>query len=116
MKTIDNMSYSQWQKRNAEAFKKLSKKQQQKIRKTGYFNLGWKKIETSWEILSSFSESPSFFDLKLKKGDFAGAFDQCILETEQFHKLAQQAIEELNHSHNILNKLAQSALDKYQLL
>ena len=116
MKTIEVMGYGQWQKRNTKAFEKLSRKQQQEIRKKGYFNVGWEKIKLSWRILSSFAESSNFFNIKLKKGDLSGAIDQCILEVEQFHKKSQQAITELRHEYNILNEFAQSALDKYQLL
>jgi hypothetical protein len=116
MRIIDGMKYNQWQKRNTQIFKKLSTEQKQDVRKQGYFNVGWEKIKSSWEILSSSVEAPSFFDIKLKKGDFSGAIDQCILGTEQFHRISQEAIEELKHDHNTLNKLAQTTLDKYQLL
>jgi hypothetical protein len=116
MRIIDGMKYNQWQKRNTQIFKKLSTEQKQDVRKQGYFNMGWEKIKSSWEILSSSIEAPSFFDIKLKKGDFSGAIDQCILGAEQFHRISQAAIEELKHDHNALNKLAQTTLDKYQLL
>jgi hypothetical protein len=116
MKITDGMKYSEWQKRNTQIFKNLSIKQKQDVRKQGYFNVGWEKIKSSWEILSPFVEAPSFFDIKLKKGDFSGAIDQCILGAEQFHIISQAAIEELKHDHNVLNKFAQTTLDKYQLL
>ena len=79
---VNNMSYRQWQKRNTEAFQKLTKAQQKKARDRGYRNVGWQKVQTSWEILQQF-QTPSLFDARLKRGDIAGAIDQSILEADQ---------------------------------
>jgi hypothetical protein len=116
---IDGMSYRQWQKRNTDAFKKLSKEQQQLARQQGYFNVSWQKVQQSWTILQQLNQSTqptSLFDAKLKKGDVVGALNQSILEAEQAQQIAKQEIANLQDKRDQIKELAENTLNKYQLL
>jgi hypothetical protein len=116
MNIIDNMGYSQWQKRNTNAFNKLSTNQKQQARSEGYFNVGWDKVKKSWEILLQSSRSSTLFDLKLKKGDMPGAINQSILEAEKAQEIARNGISKLDQKLAKLNKISAAALKKHQLL
>jgi hypothetical protein len=116
MKILDELNYRQWQKRNTEAFGKLSTKQKHEARQNGYWNSGWEKVKNSWKILASFFEVISIFDTKLKKGDVLGAINQCIFEAEQVQTIAQQAIKDLDDNQTILTEIANATLNKYQFL
>lgn len=114
---IDNMSYRQWQKRNTEAFKKLTKVQQKTVRDHGYRNIGWQKVQDSWKILQQLDKKPaSLFDIKLKHGDLEGALDQSILVAEQAQKVAKDAIASLGRKRQLSKRKTQATLKKYQLL
>lgn len=110
------MSYRQWQKRNTDAFCKLSKNQQQAARQQGYFNIGWQKVQQSWSILQLITEPPNLLNAKLKKGDLAGAVNQSILEAEQAQQIARQGISDLERSCKQVKRLAKTTLNEYQLL
>jgi hypothetical protein len=116
MKVLDKFNYRQWQKRNTEAFGKLSVKHKHEARQKEYFNKGWKKVENSWKILKAFDKVTTMFDANLKQGNVSGAIGQSILEAEQAQEIAQQAIRDLNDNQNILTKVAKATLNKYQLL
>ena len=116
MKVLDELNYRQWQKRNTEAFGKLSTKRKHEARQKGYLNTGWEKVKNSWTIVDSFVEVITIFDAKLKKGNVSGAIDQCILEAEQAQEIAQQAIRDLNDNQNLLTGIAKATLKKYQVL
>lgn len=116
MKVLDELNYRQWQKRNTEAFGKLSAKQKHDARQKGYSNTGWGKVENSWKIIKSFVKVITIFNAKLKQGNVSGAIDQCIFETEQAQEIAQQAIRDLNENQNILTRVAKATLNKYQIL
>jgi GH24 family phage-related lysozyme (muramidase) len=113
---INGMSYCQWQKRNSNTFKELSKKQQQEVRQHGYYNVSWEKVQHSWNVLQLLMTPPSFFSAKLKKGDVSGAVDQSILAAEKAQKLAKQSLKNLNRRRREVKKLAETTLNKYQLL
>lgn len=113
---INDMSYRQWQKRNTDAFQKLTKEQQAIARQNGYFNLRWQKVQHSWVILQRFTDLPSLFDAKLKKDDLTGAVNQSILEADQAQKIAKQSILDLEKKRKQIQELASAALNNYQLL
>ena len=129
MQLVEGLNYRQWQKRNTEGFKSLSKSQRKEARKQGYYNLGWNKIKTSWKIISRLvSEKSSsangktkkkvvrIFEHKLNQGDLTGAINLSILEADDAKNFAQKAIKELNENYEKLDKLADEALEKYCLL
>ncbi len=113
---VDGMSYRQWQKRNTDLFQKLPKDQQIIARKNGYHNVGWEKVQQSWKILQQIHQPQSLFDAKLKRGDLEGAINQSILEAEKAYEFANQGILELERKHRKIHKMAEKALNKYQLL
>lgn len=115
MTQVDGLSYREWQQRNSQLFKALSKKEQQKARKAGYHNVGWLKVQKSWSVLQKL-RTPSLFEVKLNKGDVAGAIDQAILGAEQAQDLARQAIDDLEASQQRSREEVAAALDRYQLL
>lgn len=112
---VNNLSYRQWQKRNTDAFQKLSKAQQKIARDRGYRNIGWQSVQDSWNVLQRL-QTPSIFDAKLKRGDLNGAINQSILEAEQAQKFAQDAITSLGHKRQHSKKKAKATLKKFQLL
>lgn len=126
MKTVEGLSYRQWQQRNSTQFKQLSKAQQKKVRSLGYRNVGWQNVQSSWPILEAYlktlassadSSAPSsFFDRKLKKGDVIGALEHSILEAEQAQKLAEEAIASIESQHQNVTDIANKALEKYRVL
>lgn len=113
---IDGMSYRQWQKRNTETFRQLTKAQQQLAREQGYRNVGWQYVQQSWMILQELTQPLSLFDAKLKKGDLSGAIHQSILVAEQAQETAQQSISKLKHKRKQIQDLTEKTLNKYQLL
>ena len=115
---VNGMSYRQWQKRNTNAFNRLTKVEQQAARRMDYRNVGWQQVQQSWDILQQWIEpaTPSLFSAKLKKGNLTGAIDQSILEAEQAQKTAQQAVKNLNRKRSQIDQLAEETLNKYQLL
>ncbi|MEC4803171.1 MAG: hypothetical protein SAJ12_16900 [Jaaginema sp. PMC 1079.18] len=116
MKIIENLNYRQWQRRNKEIFSQLDRLKQKKIRERGYCNKGWDNVKKSWEILNNTAKESSLFDYKLKKGDLVGAINHSILEAEQAQKKAKKALENLETKRRSINKKAEEALTKYQLL
>ena len=127
MKKVEGLNYRQWQKRNTNCFKSLSKSKQKEARKQGYHNVGWNKVQQSWQILVQLtsSSSPSLepnrkvfslFEHQVNKEDLLGAINLSILEAEQAKKIAQQSLETLNKNEEKLEKLADKALEKYSIL
>ncbi|NEQ95915.1 MAG: hypothetical protein F6K30_04145 [Cyanothece sp. SIO2G6] len=120
MKVVDGLNYRQWQKRNSTRFKQLSKKQQKQVRSLGYRNVGWQKVQASWDILESYTQSisnpPNLFDRKLQKGDVLGALDYSILEAENAQEIAEEAIASIEDQHQKVTDITRKALEKYQLL
>lgn len=116
---IGGLSYRQWQRRNTEAFKQLSKEQQQTARGQGYYNVSWKRVQASWQILQALaapSPVPTLFDAKLKKGDVAGAIDQSLLAADQAQTVAHAGQQELKRQRQQIKENAEAAIHKYQLL
>jgi type VI protein secretion system component VasF len=113
---ISGMGYCQWQKRNSNTFNELSKQQQQEARQRGYYNVSWEKVQHSWNVLQQLMPPSSMFSAKLRKGDVSGAVDQSILAAEKAQKLAKQSLKNLNSSRREVKKLAETTLNKYQLL
>lgn len=116
---IDGLSYRQWQRRNTDAFKQLSKEQQQTARDQGYYNVSWKRVQASWLILQTLAAPlpvPTLFDAKLKKGDVAGAIDQSLLAADQAQTAAQEGQQKLRHQRQQIKEKAEAAIHKYQLL
>jgi hypothetical protein len=113
---VDGMSYRQWQKRNTDAFQRLTKAQQKTGRQQGYYNVGWQRVQESWNILQQLTQLPSLFEAKLKKGDLEGAIHQSILEAGQAQELAQQSVTDLEHRRQQIHAMKEKALNKYQLL
>ncbi|MGB3494299.1 MAG: hypothetical protein WBA57_16340 [Elainellaceae cyanobacterium] len=113
---VDGMSYRQWQKRNTEFFRQLTKAQQKTARQQGYYNISWEKVRKSWEILQQLASLPSLFNAKLKKDDLTGAIGQSILEAEQAQEMAKQSVANLKQKRKQIQELAKKTLNKYQLL
>jgi len=113
---INGFSYRQWQKRNTDTFQKLSKEQKQTAREQGYYNVGWQRVQQSWEILQQKTEPRPLFDAKLKRGDLTGAINQSILEAEQAQNVAQKGVSNLQRKRKRIKDLAETAQKKYQLL
>lgn len=120
MKLIDSMNYRQWQKRNTERFKSLSKNQQKEARNLGYCNIGWDKVQASWQIIYNLPDIPkkipSLFEHKLRKGDIIGAIELSMFEAGQAKHLAQKTTATLDETQKYFDKLADEALAKYPLL
>ncbi len=127
MKNIEGLNYRQWQKRNTNCFKSLAKSKQQEARQQGYHNVGWNKVQQSWQILVQFTSSSSsslepdnkvfsLFEHKVNQEDLLGAINLSILEAEQAKKTAQQSLETLNKNQEKFEKLADQALEKYSIL
>lgn len=116
MKIIDDLNYRQWQLRNKEIFSQLDRPKKKKLREKGYYNKGWDNVKRSWKILNDTAKESSLFDYKLKKGDLIGAINHSILEAEQAQKKAQEALEDLEKKRRSINKKAEEALARYQLL
>lgn len=117
MKLIKGMSYRQWQKQNKEYFNSINKTQQKEARQKGYCNIGWDRVQNSWEIIYKFyHDVPSLFEHKLHKGDVIGAIEISLLTADKAKHLARQAIRSLNKSQQCFDKLADETLAKYPLL
>jgi len=75
---LEEMSYRQWQKRNSEVFHGLSLEQQRQARKKGYYNSGWGKVKSSWELLQDFKNNTykvvSLFEHELNKGNLLAKY------------------------------------------
>ncbi|UJB69191.1 hypothetical protein HRE53_22835 [Acaryochloris sp. 'Moss Beach'] len=116
---IDGLSYRQWQKRNTDTFKNLSKQNQKAIRDKGYYNVGWERVQKSWEILQVIilpSQPTTIFEVKLKRGDLVGAIDQSLLSAKQATQAAQEGRTRLRRKSQKIKDLAETTLNKYQLL
>lgn len=109
---VEQMNYRQWQKRNTDAFEKLSLKIRKEARQLGYRNCGWESVRKSWEVLKSLT--PSLLDIKLKKGDLVGAVNHAIMTADSAKKIAHQALDKLQADNRNMSDLAQKALQKYQ--
>lgn len=123
MKMINQMKYRDWQKRNSGIFATLTNSQQKEARNLGYYNNGWSKVISSWDILCQLksptdipSNVSSLFDHKLRKGDLVGAIDISIIEADQAKELAATAIKSLETKQQYLDQLTDAALAKYTLL
>ncbi len=113
------MNYRQWQKRNTEHFKSLTKNQQKEARNLGYCNIGWDKVQASWQIICNLTDKlkkiPSLFEYKLRKGDIVGAMELSIFEAGQAKHLAQQTTATLDETQKYFDKLADEASAKHPL-
>lgn len=112
MTLLEGRNYRQWQKRNTEHFRYLSKFQQTEICKQGYCNVGWSKVKKSWEILSSqdlslkkgkeaskfTSNVVNLIDYKLRKGNLVGAVGLSILDAERVWMIVKTTIEDMDKS------------------
>lgn len=114
------MNYRQWQERNTKRFKSLTKTQQKEARNLGYCNIGWDKVQASWQIIYNFTDETknptTLFEHKLRKGDIVGAIELSIFEAEQAKYLAQKGTATLEKTQKHLNKLADEVLAKYPIL
>jgi hypothetical protein len=117
MKLVNSMNYRQWQRRNTEYFTSLTKLQQKEARNLGYCNVGWNKVQFSWQIIYRFTNTlPSLFEHKLRKGDIIGAIELSIFEAERAKHLAQQGIATLDENQKQFDRVADETLAKYPLL
>lgn len=114
------MNYRQWQKRNTKRFKSLTKNQQKEARNLGYCNIGWDKVQASWQIIYNFPgdtpKTTTLFEYKLCKGDVIGAMELSIFEAGQAKHLAQQTTATLDETQKYFNEVADEVLAKYPLL
>jgi hypothetical protein len=119
MKVTGGMNYREWQRRNKEHFSWLTKVQQKQARHQGYCNLGWGRVQNSWQILCQLTDTDkvtSLFEHKFSKGDLVGAIDLLLLEAEQAKGIARKAVSDLDANEKRLSKIADEALAKYPLL
>ncbi|NEO54468.1 MAG: hypothetical protein F6K54_16105 [Okeania sp. SIO3B5] len=101
MKIVQGLNYRQWQQRNTDKFKTLTVAQQKEARAQGFFNRGWDKVQTSWDILMSFvnianNNVVTMFDHKLNKGDLIGAIDRSLHETEHIEEVLNQQVDKID--------------------
>ena len=113
---VEGLGYRQWQKRNTDAFKKLSKENQHNARHKGYFNVGWNKVKQSWHILQELIQPISLFNVKLENDDLIGAITHSILEAEQAKQVAKQGIHYLQKNYKKNTKLVKKVFNQYPLL
>ena len=116
MKIIEGMSYREWQKRNTDHFQKLTQSEKKEARQKGYHNVGWVKVQRSWNVINQFLSMPSLFIHRLQKGDLVGAINHSMIEAEQASDLAKEGIETISKTKDELNSIVNQALDKYQLI
>lgn len=121
MRPVEAMNYRQWQRRNTEHFNQLTKTQKKEARQQGYYNNGWKQVQTSWKILGKLDclfdrNVTTLFEYKLRKGDIIGAIELSILEAEGTKQIARQALETLEKNQQYLDEVADKTLAKYPLL
>lgn len=116
MKTVEGLSYREWQQRNKKDFDSLTKNQKKEARKQGFHNIGWDKVLNSWKILCNFNNVVTLFEHKLKKGDIIGAIEQSIAESNQSDTLAKEAISVINNKQQFIDKLVETTLLKYPIL
>lgn len=120
MNLLEKMNYRQWQKRNSEVFHGLSAEQQRQARKKGYYNSGWGKVKSSWELLQDFKNSTykvvSLFEHELNKGNIVKAIDLTIIESQKAQKMSEDRKKELEKVSKNLHEIADKALAKYPLL
>ncbi len=116
MKVVGGMNYREWQKRNKKRFSLLTKLQQEEARNWGYCNIGWDKVQDSWEIICKFTDNiTSLFEHKLGKGDIVGAIELSLLNADYTKGIARKAVSDLEVNEKRLNKVADEALAKYPL-
>jgi len=120
MKLLEEINYRQWQKRNSELFHGLSLEQQRQARKKGYYNSGWGKVKSSWELLQDFKNNTykvvSLFEHELNKGSLVKAIDLAIIESENAKKISEEGKQELEKISKNVHETADKALAKYPLL
>jgi FtsZ-binding cell division protein ZapB len=101
-------------------FHGLSLEQQRQARKKGYYNSGWGKVKSSWELLQDFKNNTykvvSLFEHELNKGNLVKAMDLAIIESEKAKKMSEEGKQELEKISNNLHEIADKALAKYPLL
>ena len=112
MKLVEGLSYRQWQQRNTSRFKLLAKDVQQEIRAKGYHNVGWKKVEKSWNLISQ-SKPVNLINYKIKSGDIDGAIDIVNIESEKAKKLTNKTLDNIQKTRQQLNKLVADNINNY---
>lgn len=120
---IDGLGYREWQRRNSDRFKQLSRDEQKQARTKGYRNVGWENVRKSWELIRP-SPSDTFdrtskdlsdsvalqmyaalgdlreksnvdeFNYLWDKGNYADAFAIARTELEAFKKRNEQLHDE----------------------
>ena len=119
MKLVEGINYRQWQQRNTKMFNSLTKKQKRECRQLGYCNMGWLKVQKSWQIINDFTNKEnviSLFDYRLSQGDLIGAIDLAILDSERAKLIAKEGQNTLNTIQTRLDDIANKTLLKYPLL
>lgn len=112
MKLVEDLSYRQWQQRNTSSFKAQSKDIQKELRGRGYYNVGWKQVRKSWELISK-SKVVNLIDYKLNKDDINGAINTVNLESENANKLANKTINNIQQTRQQLDELVANTINKY---
>lgn len=117
---LKEMNYRQLQNRNTVTFKNLTKPQQKEAKKQGYYNVGWEKVKSSWDILCVIPPPPNpvvaLFKRKIIKNDIPGAVGMIILESENIEKIAQEGLSKLDKLEKQFNKETDKILKKYPIL
>jgi hypothetical protein len=117
------INYRQLKSRNTVTFKSFTKSQQKEARKQGYYNVGWEKVRSSWDILCVIQPPlpdddhvVDLFEYKVTKNDISGAFGMIILESENMDNLAEEGLSMLDKLEKQFNEKADKILKKYPIL
>jgi hypothetical protein len=123
IKMFKEINYRQLQSRNTVTFKSFTKSQQKEARKQGYYNVGWEKVRSSWDILCVIQPPlpdddhvVDLFEYKVTKNDISGAFGMIILESENMDNLAEEGLSMLDKLEKQFNEKADKILKKYPIL
>jgi hypothetical protein len=123
IKMFKEINYRQLQSRNTVTFKSFTKSQQKEARTQGYYNVGWEKVRSSWDILCVIQPPlpdddhvVDLFEYKVTKNDISGAFGMIILELENMDNLAEEGLSMLDKLEKQFNEKADKILKKYPIL
>lgn len=123
IKMFKEINYRQLQNRNTVTFKSFTKSQQKEARKQGYYNIGWEKVRSSWDILCVIQPPlpdddhvVDLFEYKITKNDISGAFGMIILESENMNNIAEEGLSMLDKLEKKFNEKADKILKKYPIL
>jgi hypothetical protein len=123
MKTINDLSYKEWQKRNTTFLSLLNANEKKDLRQRGYKNVGWQNVMETWKIIQVFIKVTPMIEKRIKKGDIMGILRHVLLDVDNGIEYAEDSIQYAEDSlQDIANvfdrakKISQHALSKYKNL